>query len=233
MLSRRRLGIGDGLRNEKLQLIKAVGIIKPRSPTAHKYKDMTTQAILERIETLRADLPNRSAQDLVQRYITSGNCYALSEGDYVELKQTVAKNFGLHHSAVIVVGSAKLGFSIAPTKLFRHFSDESDIDIVVTSSELYDEFWKDVFDYRARGEYWAEFESFRRYHFRGWMRPDKLPTAPTFSKSQEWWDFFRKLSASGQFGPYKLAGALYKSWHFVECYHANCFSKATTTIGAV
>lgn len=180
--------------------------------------------IPQRIDAFRGELPRREAAELVQRHITHGACYALHDDVYFRLKQEVAENFGLHPSQVVVVGSAKLGFSIVPTKLFRPFSEESDIDIALASSELFDAFWKDVFDYWARGERWPGLDEFRRYHFRGWMRPDKLPSSRSFARSYEWWNFFRSLGASGRFGPYKLTGALYKNWYFLERYQEVCFA---------
>lgn len=185
---------------------------------------MVSAELAKRIRSFRDDLPRRNAGELVQRHITHGDCYALQDDTYFQLKQEVANHFAVHHSQVVVVGSAKLGFSIVPTKLFRPFSEQSDIDIALASSDLFDAFWQDVFDYWARGERWPGLDDFRRYHFRGWMRPDKLPSSKTFHRSQAWWDFFRGLAASGKFGSYKLTGALYKSWHFLERYQEVCFA---------
>ena len=120
------------------------------------------------------------------------------------------------------MGSAKTGFSIAPDKRYRPFGETSDIDVVICSSTLFDAIWKDVFDYWARGENWPSLGAFRKYLFRGWMRPDKLPPAASFQRAQDWWEFFRTVTSSGSFGPYKITGALYKSWHFLESYQQKC-----------
>jgi hypothetical protein len=174
------------------------------------------------ISHFRAELGHRSVNELVQRYITFGDCVTLSAAVYFDLKTQVARHFSIHISEVLIVGSAKLGFSIAPDKRYRPFGETSDIDVVICSSTLFDLFWKDVFDYWARGEVWPSFGDFRKYLFRGWMRPDKLPPAPSFQLSQDWWEFFRGLTGSGTFGPYKITGALYKSWHFLESYQQKC-----------
>jgi hypothetical protein len=174
------------------------------------------------IRLFRSELLHRGVDELVQRHITSGDCVALSAGLYFDLKAEVAQHFRLHVSEVLIVGSAKLGFSIAPEKRYRPFGETSDIDVVICSSSLFDVFWKDVFDYWARGESWQSLGDFRKYLFRGWMRPDKLPPARSFQQSQDWWEFFRGLTNSGAFGPYKITGALYKSWHFLESYQQRC-----------
>jgi len=175
-----------------------------------------------RIKTFRADLPHGSAAELVRKHITSGECFALSAESYFDLKNRVAATFGIHPVEVVVVGSAKLGFSLAPEKRYRPFGETSDIDVALCSSDLFDACWKDVFDYWARPEFWPGVEDFKKYLFRGWMRPDKLPPARSFERSQQWWEFFRKLTNEGTFGPYKIRGALYKSWHFLESYQQKC-----------
>ena len=178
--------------------------------------------IEESIREFRAELRQRSASEVVQRHITSGECATLSAASYFELRNRLATRYEVHISEVLIVGSAKTGFSIAPDKRYRPFGETSDIDVVICSSNLFDAFWKDVFEYWARGESWPLFGDFRKYLFRGWIRPDKLPPAASFRRAHEWWEFFRSLSSSGVFGPYKITGALYKSWHVLECYQQKC-----------
>jgi hypothetical protein len=179
-------------------------------------------SVADDVNAFRAELRQRDVGELVRRYITSGDCVTLSENLYFDLRAQVAQQFGLHVAEVLVVGSAKLGFSIVPDKRYRPFCETSDVDVVMCSSELFDAFWKDVFDYWSRGERWAYLTDFRKYLFRGWMRPDKLPPEKSFRRSQEWWEFFRRLARGGAFGPYKITGALYKSWDFLESYQRVC-----------
>jgi hypothetical protein len=179
-------------------------------------------SIENRIRLFRSDLPAYTEATLVQRHITFGHCFNLSDDAYFSLKDRIAQRFGIHPNEVVVVGSAKLGFSIAPDKRYRPFGEKSDIDVALCSGQLFDAFWKDVFDYWARGELWPGIGDFRKYLFRGWMRPDKLPPITSFIRSRDWWEFFRALANSGEYGPYKVTGALYKSWHFLESYQLKC-----------
>src|SRR5258708_29662172 len=109
-------------------------------------------SIEELIESFRADLRQREIGELVQRHITYGACFILSGDLYFDLKTQVARRFKIHPSEVLIVGSAKLGFSIVPDKRYRPFGETSDIDVAICSPELFDMFWKDVFDYWSRGE---------------------------------------------------------------------------------
>lgn len=76
-----------------------------------------------------------------------------------------------------MIGSAKLGFSIAPSKLWKEFNEESDIDIVVVSDKIFDIYWQELFEFnieltaRSQGEQ-DLYEKFLNYFFRGWIRPD-------------------------------------------------------------
>jgi hypothetical protein len=178
--------------------------------------------IEEHLQIFRQDLLTISTEEIVQKHITSGECFTMPNYSYFELKKRVSSFFHLHINEIVVVGSAKLGFSIVPFKRYRHFGDHSDIDVVICSISLFDQFWIDVFNFWLRGEIWDEIDQFRKYLFRGWIRPDKLPPSKSFSKSLDWWEFFRSLSATGDFGPYKISGAIYKTWHFLESYQAQC-----------
>ena len=168
-----------------------------------------TQVIEERIETYKRDLSTLSNTDIVRRHILQDECYCLTNTQHFKLKRAVSNEFGLHTTEVHVVGSAKLGFGIAPRKLYRHFSEESDVDVVIVSPQLFDEISKDVYEYWRTGGYWERQRDFEHYLFRGWIRPDKLPPSSAFQRASDWWDFFRRLTESGEFGPYKITGALY------------------------
>ena len=119
------------------------------------------------------------------------------------------------------MGSAKLGFSISPSKRWRPFGDRSDIDVAIVSHDLYQTVWHEVYDYSVSGADWPKKDKFQQYLFRGWIRPDYLPSGPTFEFVESWWEFFRGLKADEIAGPYKIAGALYHDIEFLWKYHAN------------
>ena len=57
-------------------------------------------------------------------------------------RQEIAKTIDISPNEVSLVGSAKLGYSLAPGKIFRPFCPgRSDIDIVIASEKLFDEIW--------------------------------------------------------------------------------------------
>ncbi|BAZ33457.1 hypothetical protein NIES4074_59710 (plasmid) [Cylindrospermum sp. NIES-4074] len=100
-----------------------------------------------------------------------------------------------------MVGSGKLGFSISPdkrqNKLWRPFSEESDIDIVVVSEKSFVKFWEELYNFNIslinRTE--REERNYRKFlekFFKGWLRPDLFPFK--YSNRDKWLDFFRSIS---------------------------------------
>ncbi len=170
----------------------------------------------------RADIKYRSVESAVQKHLTFGACCLLPDDAYFELKHAVAENFKIHPSEVLVVGSAKLGFSIAPPKRYKLFGDTSDIDVALVAPTLFDQVWSEVYRYKEGGAYWPEETSFCSYLLRGWIRPDKLPPSRSFPRCQEWWNYFTGLTQTQTYGPFKIRAALYRSWPFLESYQRRC-----------
>ena len=174
--------------------------------------------IEEEIIIFKEELRTLQSSEIVQKRIIFGDCLMLDKSTYHLLKTKVAEQFSIHPNEVLVVGSAKSGFSIAPRKRYRHFGDTSDIDVVIVSSSLFDSFWKSVYHLWNEKIFWESENDFKKYLFQGWIRPDKLPISKKFTLTDEWWEFFRKLTSSGEFGPYKINGAIYKDWDFLQGY---------------
>ena len=66
--------------------------------------------------------------------------------------------------------------------------------------------------------------NFNSYLARGWIRPDLLPPARRFSAAKDWWDFFRELTKTVH-SDYKISGALYREWYFLERYQGICVTR--------
>jgi hypothetical protein len=178
--------------------------------------------IQERLRNFQSALISENTATIVRKFLTFGDSPILDHDKYYNLKAEVAEHFSIHPSEVLIVGSAKMGFSIAPNKRFRIFHDSSDIDVAIISNNLFDIIWQQVFDYWNESGIWEGSDIFMSYLFRGWIRPDKLPPYKTFNIRKDWWEFFRKLTQRQSYGPYKVAAGLYKSWYFFESYQSIC-----------
>jgi len=57
---------------------------------------------------------------------------------YLIFREQVADRFEIGYQDVCIVGSAKLGFSPSPYKCGKPFEETSDVDVVIISSEMFD-----------------------------------------------------------------------------------------------
>jgi hypothetical protein len=185
----------------------------------------------ELLVTFKRDIKIQNTSYCVQRHITSGSCYALTEEQYFHLRACISDEFEIHHSEIVLVGSAKLGFSLSPKKRYRLFNDNSDIDVAIVSPLLFDKVWSSVYEFDRSKAYWPERKDFLPYFLKGWIRPDLLPQGATFEFSNEWWKFFNRLSSTRKYGSYPIRCGLYKSWFFLEKYHSICIEKCKESIG--
>lgn len=165
-----------------------------------------------------------SNEELVERYIWFGTPAIFSdcEQKYYELKREISTQFPVKSkNNIIVVGSAKLGFSIAPRKRFRDIRDESDIDVAIIDEELFDSYWERLFEFninvKSRSEKEEDlYQKFLQYFFKGWLRPDLFPF--NFKGKGEWFDFFNRISYK-KYDKRKVAAAIYKNEYFFKKYH--------------
>lgn len=157
---------------------------------------------------------------MVQRHITSGECEHVSPTQYIDLKQAVAQKFDVQHTDVLIVGSAKLGFSISPQKRWKSFGEQSDVDVAIISTALYVRLWRQIakiinvdptFNWEGR-------RAFQKYHLKGWLRPDALPVSPGLGFTQEWFEYFAQLTSAEVCGPVHISAGIYYDLGFLEQY---------------
>ena len=157
---------------------------------------------------------------IVQRRIIYGLPLAIDAEAYMRLKHDLAHALDpdLHPSSLAMVGSAKLGFSIKPTRFMQPFCDVSDIDMAVVSDALFTRVWSEVFSLTEDQFHWEDEAAFKKYLFRGWIRPDMMPLEAGPHWCTRWHEALDGINASGQYGPYPVKVGLYHSWHFLERY---------------
>lgn len=192
--------------------------------------------MLDGVEVRKAEFRASLATDIgtsqiVQRYMLHGECVAITEDQHFELKRKIAEAYSLEvNQEVFVVGSAKLGFSIAPHKRYADFHDRSDVDVAIVSRGLFESVWHQVHTYSEGGGFWEKQPQYRKYLERGWIRPDLLPKGDGFPFTQEWLEFFMGLRRSGEFGPFKIAAGIYYDIRFLESYQERSVAKCREDI---
>lgn len=177
------------------------------------------------MDQFRKDLKTLSSKGVFRRHLVLRNSAILSDEQYFTLKETISARYKVNFTDVLMFGSAKLGFSIKPTRQWGVFSDDSDIDIAIINGALYESFWVDLYEYSKSGAYWPEMGDFRKYFFRGWIRPDKFPPSHMFKRALDWWEFFNDTAKSGKYGNYPIRAGLYYNWNFLESYQCHCIEQ--------
>lgn len=76
---------------------------------------------------------------LAKVFLLEGTPYVFESSPmkYVIFREQVADRFSVGSQDICIVGSAKLGFSPSPVKFGKQFKEESDVDVVVISEELF------------------------------------------------------------------------------------------------
>ena len=139
-----------------------------------------------RVQRFRSDLKTLKPNEVIRKHITTGMPVELTDELYFALRSKIADEFKLHPSAVVIVGSCRMGFSIAPKKRYRAAKPDSDLDVAIVSLERFDQYWDAVFAYSAQDGAWKRSEEYRefvRMLFHGWIEPRGLPTVPRFEQA--------------------------------------------------
>lgn len=190
-------------------------------------------------EELLQQVSNSNSYDdylkIVRKHIIHGTPFVFNnrEEDYYEFRDHIAKKFNINFHEVLILGSAKLGYSYHKDS---NFSLESDIDVALVNEELFEWYYRNICDYQydiekgvitIRESDTVMHKEFMKYLIKGWMRPDKLPTLlQVKSMKDDWFNFFRSISYENcPVGDYKVSGGLFKSYHYMEKYYVESLLK--------
>lgn len=195
-------------------------------------------SVQSKIEQFKSSLNDTemSDSDIVRQYLCFWATHIFKDDHkkYFLLKNEIAKAFEVYPNEVIMIGSGKLGFSIASYKLWKEFDDKSDIDIAIISEKAFDKYWDELIDYNIKVIPQSEkeresYQKFIEYLSQGWLRPDYFPFK--YKNKKKWFDFFRDLrSQIFQFGDYKISAGLFRNFHSFEQYHARNIKKLRINI---
>lgn len=179
-------------------------------------------------EELRKTNNDGDLLDLARRACLHGTpkIFEGRESDFYKFRKRIADKFEISFHEIYIVGSAKLGFSPKKRKLFDY---ESDIDIAIVSSDLFEDIMIDIYEYQVqlRENHKAisereisMYHKFLEYSAMGWMRPDKLPLSfHVGTLKKDWFDFFKSISyGRSEVGNYDVRAGVFKSYWYLEDY---------------
>ena len=197
-------------------------------PTVTEFQDLL----------LKSTLP-----DVLEQYVLEGEAFdgipyvfQNQPRAFDTLRQHLTDTLKLNSPKdITVVGSAKIGFSLSPHNFPRHFSDESDIDVVVVDEALFDKYWMIMVEWNyprrtirlAQGD-WEWIKKRKNELFWGWFLPDRIQykglyrphiLKPLLDISNRWFDAFQSLALYPEFAERKVSGRLYRTFEHARLYH--------------
>jgi hypothetical protein len=178
------------------------------------------EAFLTELESVPPEL-------VAQRWVIDRTpvLFDANQRGYVDWKSTLASAIEVDGRAITIIGSACVGFSLNPTKNFRNFNQESDIDVAVISAHHFDVAWRTIRnlgtsvhslntkqrasldDHRKRLIYWGTFDT-----------KHLLPKLP-FGK--HWFEAFQRITTVDPTKDRDVNARIYRDFESLSAYHAN------------
>ena len=198
-------------------------------------------------KVLRNDLQLLEPKEFYMKHIVKSHNWYFS--DYLHVpqdeivdkmdcfKEIVSSTLGINFHNVQIVGSAKMGYSLSPQKLFRPFHDEvpgmpsSDIDIAIISELLYQRFWSRLRNVNGLWHNKYYYKHLTESIFRGYINDSDLQKITGIN--EEWDDLVRPINVLLQdtLGfVHPITYRLYRSWDDLEDYQLIAISKAKNSL---
>lgn len=176
------------------------------------------------LQTLKHELSNTLHSIVLNKHLLCSNavCFNNNVDLILELKQKLSSHFKVPIRDIEVVGSAKLGISLSKERYGERYTENSDIDFVIVSLNLFDRAWHELLEldyqrYKLEEKEIQFLEDCYDTIHRGFISPNKLPLRSCFRG--HWWEIFETLSSKKEYEYRKIRGRLFKDWWFVEKYY--------------
>lgn len=178
-------------------------------------------------EAFKAAISEMDALDFCRRHLFDQTSWIFSKksgvsflGSYNDFRLKIANTINTNPNNVAIVGSAKYGFSMSPTKAYRNFNPEtSDIDVVIVSDEMFYKMWSEI-----RTAIYAGYSQMCRHNNEVMLRFLVLGSEESYctkyvrDTARTIKGLAAELNKSTRIGnPFKFR--IYASWSDVELYH--------------
>jgi hypothetical protein len=156
----------------------------------------------------------------------SGVPYAFSKkpADYDMLRSQLSKALSVDAEAIYLVGSGRFGFSMAPHKYGRPFTERSDLDLVIVNEVLFDTAWVELirYDFKSLGfdhDVVASLKEHRSNNvFWGYLEPYNLKSSLSFYTSR-WFPAFAALGFFPVAAGRSVKARVYRTMEHARSYH--------------
>jgi hypothetical protein len=132
-------------------------------------------------------------------------------------RRRLLAHLGISNTAVTLVGSARIGFSLDPSQFGKPFSRSSDLDFAIVDSALFDQAWLELIGLGPRfarlnnDEQEAVIQHRQNNVYWGYIEPDMLPTCISCYKA--WFPLFAGLvKYTVMIAGRGASGRIYRTW---------------------
>lgn len=185
------------------------------------------------VEEMKATIESKSADEIYNEFFIGGEVWifkSLFEEHWFEqfdkFKKYVSNKLNVHYNDVGIAGSAKLGFSLSPEKNYKLFDDSSDIDVIVVSQKLFNEFWKQYLKdsynptTKIRNMYYVSFCIFRKFLTLDYFRNNDYYN----NWQKKTGDFEKDIQLQFQIGN-DIHYRIFESWDSVKMYYISSINQ--------
>lgn len=182
--------------------------------------------------------PSISARDFYNDYLLSQDVWLFQQSqgyikhDYHEFKKMMSEELGISPFNFSIAGSAKLGFSLNPSKGYRDFTlvgnSPSDLDLVIVSKRQFDNLWQSFRDL-VNNYHYKKYNSLTSGIFRGFVsfKTSDL-TGEQYSYFGDWVRRVESMKANLATHFYincEVNYRVYETWEDVDRYHLQGIEK--------
>lgn len=166
---------------------------------------------------------------MADKYLIQGTPAVFNGSDelFYDFKRRFADKFNIDTPGIFIVGSGKLGFSYLKETAFN---EESDIDVAIVDSKLFDYYFEIIQEYvydlksglvTHSSDDDKKFKYFLKCLALGFIRPDAfLDILSRAEPKPEWGEFFKSISSGrSEVGDHDVKGIIYRSYKDLRRYH--------------
>lgn len=144
---------------------------------------------------------------------------------YIEWKEIFAKKIGVDGHAISIVGSASTGFSLNPSKKYRHFNENSDVDVAIISNHYFEISWHHLRNLGSKlyrlppNQKAAVYDHVHRLIYWGTIATDKI--LPLFPYGRQWFNILTDMAFISPTTDREINIRIYKDFESLRAYQIN------------
>ena len=195
------------------------------------------------LEILQSDLRNLSPREFYIKHLRRTEVWYFEKilqippeqraSFFDDFKLIISDSLKIDISNIALVGSAKIGYSLSPTKLFSEFNNDSsirkvsDIDVAIISPDLFDNYWNLLRNsYRPIYQSHYSAENIPTNIYRGFINEKFLQEIEGCRKKwKNFSDISKKLLHANLYIQHEVTYRLYRDWKDLEDYQVSSIYK--------